>query len=368
MKRRRNGEKYDRNQKKRKQIISLLLAVCMTFAVAGCGDSTGGQDSAGEDVNVAGMNGQTQGGDDPAGEAAVMGRYVEEETDLSQQASDPMDLCMREDGSLVIMDRFAGMLVSEDQGATWKTETPDWFADYQADGYWISDLCMAPDGTVALKYYDGNTNAEDPVWYLVLILPDGTRVPVEAEWEGDDDYFRQVAMGDDNRIFASAGEGIYEVERDGSAKRILKLDVTPTWMWVKGDLLFIDNEWETDEAPLIYDMKAGEYIADEALTDFVSGSYSGRMYNGTDYGSMYLLPGDDDTVYVAGKQGMHRHVIGGNMMEQIVDGALSLLSNPDYYFVDAMQLGGDTFLALFAGGKLIRFTYDPNVPAVPEKC
>ena len=31
-----------------------------------------------------------------------------------------------------------------------------------------------------------------------------------------------------------------------------------------------------------------------------------------------------------------------------------------------MQLEGDVFLALFTGGKLIRFTYDPDVPSVPE--
>lgn len=54
-------------------------------------------------------------------------------------------------------------------------------------------------------------------------------------------------------------------------------------------------------------------------------------------------------------------------MEQIVDGGLSMLSNPNYYTIDMMQLEGDAFLGLYTGNKLIRFTYDPDVPSVPEQ-
>lgn len=35
------------------------------------------------------------------------------------------------------------------------------------------------------------------------------------------------------------------------------------------------------------------------------------------------------------------------MMEQILDGNLSLLSNPDYYIIDMLQLDNDVFLGLF---------------------
>lgn len=352
---------------KQKRIISLLLAACMVFAASGCGDNAGGQEAAGKNEAVDDKQGQTQSGENTAGEEPVaMGRYVEEETDLTEFTDSPMDLCVREDGKLVIMDRNAGMLVSDDQGDTWSVETPDWLADYKKDGIWISDMCMASDGTVALSYYEGNTNAEDPTWCLVLILPDGTRVSVPAGMSEDEKYFRQAVMGDDGSIYASTGRGVYEVQRDGSTEQILALDATPEWIWVKDNLLFVDNGWNMDDAPFIYDMDAKEHVVDEVLSDFVEENYQGRLYNGTDYGSMFLLPGEDGTIYVMGQEGIHRHVTGGNMMEQIVDGGLSLLGNPDYYIVDAIQLEGDVFLALFAGGKLIRFTYDPNVPAVPE--
>lgn len=347
-----------------KKTISLLLAAFMVFSIAGCGGNGAGASadlgSAKEDTGTGDRN---KGGGDE-GEPAAMGRYVEEQIDLSEQGVSPLDLCMREDGSLVIMDSSVGMLVSNDQGATWTEETPDWFAEMKANGTYISEMYMAPDGTVALLW--GESNESDYTQYLELILPDGTQVPVETELTEDEYYFQQVAIREDNTIFASTNRGIYEVERDGSCDKILTLDYNPHWIWVRDNLLVIDNTGEEVQMPVIYDLDAGEYIDDEVLTEFISGNYPNRFYNGRDYCDMYLLPGEDGTVYVTGRKGIHRHVIGGNMMEQIVDGNLSLLSNPDYYIVDMMQLEGDVFLALFVDGKLIRFTYDPDVPSVPE--
>ena len=348
------------------KLISLLLTASMVFAMAGCGG--GGADNLSgsgdnKDSVQEGEPGQNGSGENEDGPVA-MGRYVEEQTDLSEWGTWPGDLCMREDGSLVVMDHDAGMIISKDQGATWTVETPDWFADMKAQDIYISGLYMAPDSTVAV--IRGETTDDDYTQYLDLVLPDGAQVSVETELTEEEAYFKQVAFRDDGAIFASTNRGIYEVERDGSCERLLMLDFNPQWIWVKENRLFIDNDWESEEAPLVYDLEAGEYVEDDVLVEFVSDSYQGHSYNGTDYCDMYLLPGEDGTVYVTGRKGIHRHVIGGNMMEQIVDGNLSLLSNPDYYIVDMLQLEGDAFLALFTGGKLIKFTYDPNVPSVPE--
>lgn len=348
------------------KLISLLLTASMVFAMAGCGG--GGADNLpgsgdNKDSVQEGEPGQNGSGENEDGPVA-MGRYVEAQIDLSEWGTWPGDLCMREDGSLVVMDHDAGMIISKDQGATWTVETPDWFADMKAQDIYISGLYMAPDGTVAV--IRGETTDDDYTQYLDLVLPDGAQVSVETELTEEEAYFKQVAFRDDGAIFASTNRGIYEVERDGSCERLLMLDFNPQWIWVKENRLFIDNDWESEEAPLVYDLEAGEYVEDEVLVEFVSESYKGRNYNGTDYCDMYVLPGEDGTVYVTGRKGIHRHVIGGNMMEQIVDGNLSLLSNPDYYIVDMLQLEGDAFLALFTGGKLIKFTYDPNVPSVPE--
>lgn len=348
------------------KLISLLLTASMVFAMAGCGGGGAdnlpgpGDDKDGAQEGDPGQNGSDENEDGPV----AMGRYVEEQIELSEWGSWPGDLCMREDGSLVVMDRDAGMIISKDQGATWTVETPDWFAEMKAQDIYISGLYMAPDGTVAV--IRGETTDDDYTQYLDLVLPDGTQVSVETELTEEEAYFKQVAFRDDGAIFASTYRGIYEVKRDGSCKRLLVLDDNPQWIWVKENRLYIDNDFGSGESPSVYDLETGEYVEDEVLVEFVSESYQNRNYNGSEYCDMYLLPGEDGTVYVTGRKGIHRHVIGGNMMEQIVDGNLSLLSNPDYYIVDMLQLEGDAFLALFTGGKLIKFTYDPNVPSVPE--
>lgn len=351
-------------RKNMKKITSLLLAASMVFTMVGCGGNGAGGLTDSDNADGSAAENDNKNGGESGGEPTAMGRYVEEQIDLSEQSTASRDLCMREDGSLVIMDSSVGMLVSQDQGATWTEETPDWFADMKANDTYISGMYMAPDGTVAVLW--GESTEDAYMQYLELILPDGSRVPVETELTEGESYFKQVAFRDDGTAFASTFRGIYEVERDGSCKRILTLESNPQWIWVRDNLLMIDNDYEEKDMPAIYDLEAEEYIEDEVLVEFVASNYQERNYNGTDYGSMYLLPGEDGTVYVTGKKGIHRHVIGGNMMEQIVDGNLSLLSNPDYYIVDMMQLEGDVFLALFIGGKLIKFTYDPDVPSVPE--
>lgn len=433
-----------------KKVVSFLLAGTMAAAMTGCGKNAGGQEGNGvstEQRDTLAPDGQKKE-DGSEGGPAAMGRYVEEETDLSEQMTSPMDLCVREDGSLVIMDRFAGMLVSKDQGVTWETETPAWITDMQRrqDGY-ISNMWMAPDGTVAvLTAYsggegsganesasqDGGADAEDETalqdseadaaeestsqdseadaaeesasqdgeaegaedresdaedesasqedesdgklehifditYVLTLVLADGTQVPVEVEMTEQEQYFTQVVMTDDNRIFASTLRSVYEVKRDGSAEKLVSLDYRPQWIWVRDNLLIMDSDWKQAETPAVYDLDAKDFISDEVLKEFVDANYDDRHYNGTDYGSMFLLPGEESTVYVVGKRGIHRHVIGGNMMEQIVDGSLSQLINPNYCVCDMVQLESGAFLALFSNGKIIKFTYDPNIPSVPEK-
>ena len=355
-----------------KKILSLLLAVSVTAALAGCGSGgqTGNGDVIDTDSSTGGSaGGQTQEKAPPDGDgAAAMGRYVEEETDLSELlvADGNRGIHRREDGSLVILNTFTGFLVSGDEGVTWEEEMPAWLDAMAEDGIYAVDMDMAPDGTVILVY---NADSSGEEWKPLskLILPDGTEVPVEAELSEDEEYFNDITVSEDGQIIACTLEGsLYEIHTDGSADKLLTAEERPQWMAVQDGLLFMDNDWGTGAMPAIYDMEAGEYVEDDVLQEFTQSNYSDRYYNGDIYRGMFLLPGEEQTVYLIGDQGIHRHVIGGNMMEQVVDGNLSMLSNPNYNINSAVRLDGDIFLVLFANGRLIRFTYDPDVPSVPE--
>lgn len=367
------GQNKSKNRMKpKRKIISILMAAVMVLTIAGCGNGDAGEGQNTDAVPSAGdsTEAQSQGNDSASADGqTAMGRYVEEEIDLSGQLSHPLTMRMMTDGSIVIMDSYKGILVSKDQGATWNEEMPDWLADIIDQGVYVSSMAIAPDGT-ALVSYDETVDDEEYKPTAKMFLADGTQVPVEINLSEDDMYVKQVITSDEGRIFADTVGSIYEIYEDGSSGEVLSSEYAAysSWIWAKDNLLIIDSDWNGGpvERPLIYDMDAEEYIEDSVLADFTEENYAARHYNGGDYGSMYLMPGDDETVYVAGSKGIHRHVIGGNMMEQIVDGSLSVLSAPNHSIVSMLQLEEDSFLILFANHKLVRFTYDPNVPSVPE--
>ena len=347
-----------------RKLAAVAAAASLTLALAGCGGSgLGGgtaQDGAAPDGTIASIDKEVS-----------MGRYVETQIDLTEQlkaqdAGMEMQFMGRlADGRIVILDQIAGVLVSEDEGDTWRVEEAAWFEQMKQEKIFISAMAMTPDGT-AVVVYNPPESGEDFRPMVKLILPDGTEVPVEMTLTEDEKYVSQVIVNEEGRIFAQTFDGVYEITTDGGSSKITGLGseaASALWIWARGSLLYLDAG---TDAPFIYDLDAGAYVEDEVLAEFMAANYAERSFNGVYSCDTYLLPGADNTLYIAGSRGIHRHVVGGNMMEQIVDGDLSLLSNPAYHFISMLALDGDAFLALFDNGKVVRFRYDPDVPSLPE--
>ena len=349
-----------------RKLAALILAAVMALGLAGCGGGeTNGDSQKTADETAAGAGTGTQGDKDAANGQTAMGRYVEEEIDLSGQLSTPAFMGMREDGSLVIMDTETGIFVSEDDGATWTQDDPAWYTAMKAEEtIYLNGMAMLPDGTAAVAYVP-DTESEDWRQEVALYAPDGTEVELTLAFTEEDGYARDLEVNSDGRFFVRTSRNVYELHPDGSGKKVLTPEES-SHVWAHNNLLYIDCEMDGMEMPAVYDMDAEEYIEDTVLVDFVQKTYGSRYYNGHYYATMSLLPADGDTVYLFGPKGIHRHSVGGNMVEQIVDGALSHLSNPDYTLIATLQLADDEFLALCAGNKLLHFTYDPDVPTVPE--
>lgn len=117
----------------------------------------------------------------------------------------------------------------------------------------------------------------------------------------------------------------------------------------------------------ILDTDTGETVADPVLDDFLDTQMGENMgYAETGTRPLLVLPGGDDILYLICEKGIYRHVLGGNVVEQLADGTLNSLGNPSFRLSDGILVQEDRFLLLFTNGQIGDYAYDPDVPAVPD--
>lgn len=379
-----------------KRTVSLLLAGAMVLLAAGCRNTT---EANGESLQ--GQNAGTPEASD-SGEAkaenTAMGRYVEEITDLSQYCFQNHGIDQTSEGNLLIADSYMGLILSEDNGSTWKPKETDWFTFLQKAQAYIMDMKVGADGTVGLIYnleeasasgQDSETEAdaqqededkteeayeeatEDDFTLnpkCVIIKPDGSQMEVQLPLTNAEAYPVGIWISREGRIFVTVikENTIYEVKEDGSAEKFLTVEYYPNLIQFQGNYMIMDS-FHGENSLLIYDLEKKEYVEDEVLSSFVKENYSKRDFNGGSWYDFYFFPGEDNVLYLAGRKGLHRHVIGGSAIEQVIDGNLSSFSNPANGIVGMAMLENNEFLTLFTGGMLARYTYHSDIPTTPSE-
>ncbi len=196
-----------------------------------------------------------------------------------------------------------------------------------------------------------------------IVTPEGDFVEVEIPYQGSE-YVNHFVFSEDGRLFGSAlGGKVYEVDRNtGSGKEVMELSGWVQHMAAKdGRLMMVNRDGVT-----IADMDTWEIVEDEALDDFLGEQGDSLTYATAGIQPLLLMPGEDGILYFAFEKGIYRHIIGGNLVEQVADGSLNSLGNPSYGMTGGVLLEDDVFLILYGNGELMRYTYDPNTPAVPE--
>lgn len=364
----------------------LLAAALLAGTITGCGKDTGqpdreeqtqldGENPAGAEEqsggNTTGQNPEEQsGGKEEIPENVAMGRYTEQTTSLSDilnPHAEIYDLKKLSDGSLVLLGDEQGPLASKTNGEAWDFTYPSWYKEVR--GNYLLDSKVSADGTYGIIYMvpgDDDGDSEDYSSVAMLVRPDGTKIPIQADLTEDDGYLRNIWMMDSGRVFvAGFGDTIYEVGEDGTAKEFLRLEKgAPELVTFVDQIMVMDDA--NYEVPLLYDLEKEEYVEDQVLSDFVKEYYADRLSSTTCSYKLFLFPGEDGVLYLAGQHGLHRHVIGGGAMEQVIDGALSGFNDPLNSVSGMIALENGEFLAYFhTDNKLVHFTYDPDVPTVP---
>ena len=354
-----------------------MLAVWLMLAMGlfgGCGKNgqtgaLGTQGAASEETDRVNTNTGT-GEADEKGDASengekAMGRYVENPIDLSEYVTRDYGVTQLADGSILVLDEKAGQIISTDGGETWETKPIPGIDDMDAfteDNY-VFQMRAGLDGTVyVLSSPNTNGTGEFHVGLLVG-RPDGSSQVIEELT--DEGLVSDIWVSPENRLFVRVpgASCLYELNlTDGSLSNYITLEFQPDLVQFQGDYMILMTAYE---GVTFYDMKEEKVVADDVLKKFMEENYLGEYYADESF-TVYVVPGEEEVIYVAGKGGVYRHVIGGSAMEQIIDGSLSSFSNPAMNLRGMTTLPQDEFLVLFSGGQLIRYTYDPDVPTVPE--
>lgn len=358
------------------RITACLLAFVLAAGMlAGCGGKEGAETGGSGD----GMTDSTSGGEARAGEeqGIAMGRYVEKEVDLGGNSLTDWNgrIFRMADGSLLLSDNSGFVLRSRDNGASWSKEDLPWLTKMKEENKYIYTMAFGSDQTAAVIWTEPEEGTEDSGdgvqlkmdFQITLVKSDNTEIPVDVKLEAEDMMPNSVSFTEEGRIIvATAGSNLYEVSMDGSMEKFLYVDEgSPSLLRFHGDIMIMDGwGWDT---PLLYDMAEKTYIEDDVLSDFVEENYADRESNPGDSYDLFVVSGDEESIYLAGQSGVYRHVLGGSVMEQVMDGSLNILGSPTCKVMDMLVADNNEFVMLFTGEKMARFVYDPNVPSRPNE-
>lgn len=344
------------------KFLSMLLLFSMFLTMlGGCGN--------GEEISENG--GGNEQNAQSSEEVTAMGRYVEEAASLPDEVYGSK-LSRLADGKLVICDSYAPLYISTDNGLTWDVDESVTGSGVDngiwQNKSWILGMAIGADNMIAIVYDDyekaheqGELNPR-----LCLIKPDGAEITIDIPVTAEDGNPTDVWISDTGRIFVGTiGSNIYEAWEDGSVELFLELDPAyhPCLIQCQQNLMVIDGGSYSEL--LIYDMEKKQYIEDEVLKEFVSNNYADRG-NEEGYG-MYFFMEEQGVIYLAGQEGLHRHVIGGSAMEQVIDGKLTAFNDPSNQVCGMVKLEDDDFVALFSDYGPVRYVYNQDIPTVPNE-
>lgn len=344
------------------------LLVCIMMLLQGCGSRE--NRPAGEQGSGSGAGGaqaSTEEGRNGGGERS-MGRYLEKEMTLPEDVTvvsyPTMCLQKLETGALMLIEKTAGVYVSEDNGESWSSREASWLRELRER--YISSMAIGPDGSVALIYILSGEEGEDDSYRSVglYVDPDGNQTIVEAP---NGETLHRFSFGNDGRLYGSTMEyGMYVMDPvKGEAERLYEVEGL-------SDLVCFTEQYMIDitsRGLLFYDME-NEMVTDgdQVLQDFIEETVGDGIGSNSGSFEVVMVPGEEkDVICFACESGLYRHAIGGSTVEQVLEGSLSSLGDPMMSLAGMVVLPDNEFAILYTNGKMYRYVYDPDIPTIPDQ-
>jgi ABC-type Fe3+ transport system substrate-binding protein len=334
------------NVKKRQRVILIILLICLLVISSGCHRKEKGE--------IGGTNN-------------TMGRYVEGTLQFPREFTQTNGIVKQNDGSYLSFDGQNGLFESTDQGSSWHRKETAWLQELGTGGYYISEAVISQSGEIAIIYYfyseDGNS--DQPARCVYIAADESVR---EIKIELEDAFLLKLLFKEDGRLFFCDTAGrVYEIDKkNGESTELCQTDsYIEYWNFVGEKLVTISTG---DRKSLIFDLNMKQIEEEDTVLDrFLQDVSKVDQGFNSDSSVVLIARGEEEnSMYLACRGGLYYHVLGGNVMEQVVDGKLSTFGNPSSRLVSLTAGDDKTFLVLYSGGELIRYNYDDTVPTVPE--
>ena len=346
---------------------ALFMAAAIGITMAGCGTQRRNLSESGIDEFMTDGDASAVQQQDIPDESGT-GRYVEQVV-CEGSYWDRVEKQTLGDGRLVFINSMTSQrFVSDDGGDTWEIEQDETFAAFVKEHYPVS-TALSKDGTLALVCMDKKDASADAehmeyVYHLYIYNTDDTVRQITIDLPDADSSLSEVAFDEQGGLFvyASGCRIIYKVDIDaGTSQKLTTLQESCYLMECRNDVLMC----MTSEKIFLYDLEKERFMEDETLDSFVLNTYQDMSWTGAGF-TAYTFLGEDNTIYVAGDKGLHRHVIGGSTIEQVIDGSLSMLSTPSHSILAMTVNDRNEFVTVYSDGMIVKASYDASAPTVPN--
>ena len=348
-------------KKKSRQWMAFLLVVILSVMMTACAKSENKTDDNRENhVSEVENN-------DSEHKVNAKGRYIETIINTPEGFNGRGNIRRLADGSLEIVDTETGTKnISTDEGKTWKTETIKELESVLREEIAITSVALAEDGAVFISYISWGQKEDGKLFPEKYIYqkPDKTTQKFELGIEEYQTGMQDSVFTSDGRLFAvMQSKNVYEIDlKKESAKKIFSVEnESDLALCTNKDSLIVQD----GKKVYLYNLESGEITAeDNVLNSYIekqTEKKSGTVMCGAQKGE------DGQNLYLASSEGIASHVIGGSVMEQLIDGALTSLGDPSRRPLTILQNEDGSFLILYSDGELDSYVYDAEASVVPEQ-
>jgi len=386
--------------------LKMMAAFVLVFSILLTACSKGEPKETTEATNA--KNGLTEN---------ATGRYLEKEYELPQDVGAVFKIKKLSDNTLRLIG-YTAVYESSDNGATWEKAAVQ-PAIYEAlaahESSYLQTASMDENGNMFFIYM--NETAETTYLYVdsdnnqkelnitlpeldntgssrAIVIDDMDTENANADEDQDEDSQTETEAVENN---TSISNFLMEVKftQDG---KLLGKDIKNSIYLIDPSTGEINYTFE-DEAYIyggnfasvgnrllishqkgvdIYDLTNGQLLDPEtALNDYFSsgdesnGSVNTGTFFSSGISSLLMIPSGDDTVYFCDRSGLYRYTLGTSAVESVINGALTSMSNQEYYFQDMVWQEDDTFLIAYMDMnnnlKLMHYEYSDQAATVPAK-